>query len=112
MKDLIEALRAHQLETLRITAERANDEAEISRLILAKGCPLALGDIVETPCPVWGSSLGVVVGIEPAKLALLRLTQCVVIVALFKKDGTTGDRTYDFAYRFGAERGNPTRVLK
>lgn len=112
MKELIEALRAHQRETLRITTRRDNEEAELSRQILAKGCPLALGDAVETPFPVYGSSFGVVVGIEPERLSPLRSSQCVVTVALFKKDGTTGDRTYDFAYRFDAKRSNLRRVIK
>lgn len=110
MKELIEALTAHRIETLRIKTQRANEETELSRKILAKGCPLTLGDTVETPFPVYGSSRGVVVGIEPERLSSLRSSHCQVVVALLKKDGTAGNRTYSFGYSFFAERGNLIRV--
>lgn len=110
MQELIQKLKEHHRETLRIETERFNEERAIMLELVATGCPLRPGDVVDTPHPVWNATRGVVIDVVPARRSFGVTRSCLVRVAMYKKDGTPGKNVYEFAYTFGASSGNPVKV--
>lgn len=110
MQELIQKLKEHQRETLRIEVERFNQEQAIVLELVATGCPLVAGDVVDTPHPVWNTSRGVVIEVVPVRHRFAQDQRCDVRVAMLKKDGTPGKNIYDFPYFYGSSSGNPVKV--